>query len=148
EHFRALGMTAPYRYFNAGVLLIDVAGWNREAIGERALDFVRDHPDLCQLIDEDALNGVLDGNMLDISPVWNVHPSDVPGGMESFIEPVVLHHYGDDKPWRRYGYGKRLFPDRSAYRLYEDFIRATPWSDWLRGQWTARDLRANLEWEI
>jgi lipopolysaccharide biosynthesis glycosyltransferase len=148
-HLRALGMTEPYRYFNAGVLLIDVESWNRQAIGERALAFVRENPELCRLADEDSLNAVLDGDVLDLSPVWNVHPSYVPRGRRgAFLDPVILHHFGDDKPWRRYGYRKRLFPDRSAYRAYEAFLKTTPWPGWLGEQWKARDLLANVQWEI
>jgi lipopolysaccharide biosynthesis glycosyltransferase len=47
EHFRALGMTPPYRFFNTGVLLIDVGKWNREGLGNRTLNFIRQNPDLC-----------------------------------------------------------------------------------------------------
>lgn len=40
----------------------------------------------------------------------------------------------------RFKKGKGLFQDIEAYRLYEDFVRDTPWSGWLRRQWTGRDL--------
>ncbi len=73
-HFGALGMTAPYRYFNTGVVLIDVAKWLREDLGNRALDFIRQHPELCVLPDEDALNAVLDGRFAELSPIWNARP--------------------------------------------------------------------------
>src|SRR5690606_29239989 len=74
RHFGALGMTPPYRYFNAGVLLIDVVTWNRRGIGELALSFIRENPELCELPDEDALNAVLDGDFMELSPVWNIEP--------------------------------------------------------------------------
>lgn len=149
DHFRALGMSVPYRYFNAGVLLIDVAKWNSEGLGERALSFVRANPDLCVLPDEDALNALLDGNFLQLSPIWNMNPSSASSlTVQDAALPVILHYSGNDKPWRRYGYRKRLFPDRSAYRLYEAFLKDTPWPGWLGEQWTGKDLRANVEWEI
>lgn len=149
DHFQALGMSIPYRYFNSGVLLIDVAKWNDEEVGERALSFVRANPDLCILVDEDALNAVLDGNFLELSPIWNMDPLSATSRIvRDAVFPVIIHHYGEDKPWRRYGYRKRLFPDRSAYRLYQAFLKDTPWPGWLREQWTGKDLRANVEWEI
>lgn len=147
-HFKALGMSEPYRFFNSGVLYIDAAKWNRADLEERALAFIRDNPDLCALPDEDALNAVLDGAIAELTPIWNMRPR--PGGriVDILADPVIFHHAGPDKPWRRYGYRKRLFPDRSAYRLYEAFLKDTPWPDWLDSQWSARDLWASVAWEI
>jgi lipopolysaccharide biosynthesis glycosyltransferase len=149
DHFKALGMSEPYRFFNSGVLYIDVAKWNRARLGERALAFIRQNPDLCFLPDEHALNAVLDGNIAELTPIWNMPPStrERPWADDPPC-PVIVHHAGHDKPWRRYGFRKRLFPDRSAYRLYEAFLRDTPWSDWLDRQWGARDFWASLAWEM
>ena len=138
-HMQALGMTPPYRYFNSGVMLISVDSWNRERLTHRTLGFIRKHADICFLPDEDALNGVLDGDVLELSPIWNARPrSRLSYSMEA--QPVIVHYDGPLKPWIRFKKGKSLFQDLDAYRLYEDFIRDTPWSDWLRRQWTARDL--------
>jgi lipopolysaccharide biosynthesis glycosyltransferase len=146
-HFGALGMTAPYHYFNTGVVLIDVAKWIREDLGNRALDFIRQHVELCVLPDEDALNAILDGRFAELSPIWNIGTgSGLP--IVQKIAPVIVHHSGPDKPWRRYGYRKRLFPDRTAYRLYEAFLADTPWPGWLDEQWTGRDLYGSIVWEI
>ena len=147
-HFGALGMTAPYHYFNTGVVLIDVAKWLREDLGNRALDFIRQHPELCVLPDEDALNAILDGRFAELSPIWNARAtsSGLPTVQE--IAPVIVHYSGPDKPWRRYGYRKRLFPDRTAYRLYQAFLADTPWPGWLDEQWTGRDLCGSIVWEI
>ncbi len=148
-HFQALGMTAPYRFFNSGVLYIDVDKWNRAELGDRALAFIRRYPELCMLPDEHALNAILDGDIAELSPIWNMAPLGrrEPEAHE-MARPVIVHHAGEDKPWKRYGYRKRLFPDRTAYRQYEAFIRTTPWPTWLDDQWTARDLRANIGWEF
>ena len=148
EHFRALGMTAPYRYFNTGVFLIDVEKWNREDLGARALTFIRQHSEICFLPDEDGLNGVLDGHITELSPIWNMRPLRSGYRPNRAFRPVIVHHAGEDKPWRRYGYGKRLFPDRTAYRLYESFLADTPWAGWLDEQWNKRDLYKSCVWEV
>ena len=149
EHFRALGMTEPYRYFNSGVLYIDVAKWSRARLGEHALDYIRENPELCALPDEDALNAILDGKLAELAPIWNARPPDKRRRTaQAFGSSVIVHYAGPDKPWRRYGYRKRLFPDRSAYRLYEAFLKDTPWPDWLDQQWSAKDLLGSIRWEI
>jgi lipopolysaccharide biosynthesis glycosyltransferase len=148
EHAARLGMTEPYRFINTGVLLIDVAKWNREAVGPRALDFIRRHAELCSLPDEHGLNAVLDGRQAEISPLWNMRPSvwTNPAVRET-AEPVIIHYIGIDKPWKKYGYGKRIARDRPALRLYRDFVRDTPWQAWLDAQWTSRDFCKNLLYE-
>lgn len=149
DHFRALGMTTPYRFFNSGVLLIDVEKWNREDLGNRAVDFIRRNPDLCFLPDEHGLNGVLDGRLAELSPIWNMRPArHYTENIQEIVRPVIVHHTGGDKPWRRYGYRKRLFPDRTAYRLYESFLKETPWPGWLDEQWSGRDLYKTIIWEV
>lgn len=149
DHFHNLGMTKPYRFFNSGVLYIDVARWNREDLGNRALEFIRQNPDLCFLPDEHALNAVLDGNIAELSPIWNMRPPPRwRKGKLNIARPVIIHHAGEPKPWRRFCYGKGLFPDLGAYRLYEDFLRDSPWPKWLSEQWGWRDFYLNIRGEI
>jgi len=149
DQFHALGMTKPYRFFNTGVLYIDVERWNRENLGARALDFIRQNPDLCFLPDEHGLNAVLDGNIAELSPIWNARPPQ--RWRRKALEiarPVIIHYTGKHKPWRPFGYQKRLFSNRSAYRLYKDFIKESPWPVWLGEQWGWRDFYLNIRWEI
>jgi lipopolysaccharide biosynthesis glycosyltransferase len=141
-HFAALGMSEPYWYFNTGVLLIDVPAWNRLDLTARTLDFVRRNPELCLLPDEDGLNATLDGNFSPISPIWNMAPRRLwMMRLHDVVEPVIVHYSGEDKPWRRFGTGKTLFPDGQASGLYRSFINQSPFPDWLRTQWTWHDLR-------
>jgi lipopolysaccharide biosynthesis glycosyltransferase len=148
-HFDRLKMTRPVRYCNAGVMLIDVARWRAENLAARCFDFIREDPERCRLIDEDALNGVLDGRFASLSPVWNMMPPR--RWMTAFshiIEPGIVHYAGHDKPWKRFGHDKPLFPDRTAYRLYRDFLRESPWPDWLDRQWILDDLSQNIASEM
>jgi lipopolysaccharide biosynthesis glycosyltransferase len=133
-HFEALGMTPPYRYFNTGVMVIDTERWAAEKLGDRTLAFLRKNSEICLLPDEDALNGVIDGQLLEISPVWNLRIEQVPS---TRYLPVIIHYAGPDKPWRRFD---RLFAFRDGYRLYEEFIAQTPWPGWLRSIWTMEDV--------
>jgi lipopolysaccharide biosynthesis glycosyltransferase len=123
NHFAELGMTPPYRYFNTGVMLIDTQTWCAQQVGERAIAFMEANPELCHLADEDALNAVLDGDVLDISTTWNTRP-------ETFVRgkamPMIMHYAGPIKPWKRFRKFKRIFQYRDAYRLYEDFFETHP----------------------
>ena len=148
-HFSALGMTKPYRYFNSGVLLIDLALWNAETLTDRLLDFVRRNPHLCRLPDEDALNAVLDGRIAELSPIWNFRSWErtLPR-IGRRVAPVIVHYDGPEKPWRRFSARRRLFSLEGPYRRYRRFAAGTPWLDWLERQWSARDLYANVLFEL
>jgi lipopolysaccharide biosynthesis glycosyltransferase len=149
EHFRALGMTEPYRYINSGVLLIDVNKWNQSEVGTRARDFIQRNPSICMLPDEDSLNAVLDGRQAELSPLWNMQANaGWDRELRDIAEPIIIHYHGLNKPWKRFGHGKRLFEHRKAYRLYKNFVSKTPWSTWLADQWTTRDLWDNLVFEL
>jgi lipopolysaccharide biosynthesis glycosyltransferase len=148
-HYRALGMTSPYRFFNTGVLYIDVEKWNQADIAERTLSFIRQNAELCFLPDEHGLNGVIDGRLTELSPIWNARPLVAQRGVRwALFEPVIVHHAGHDKPWHRFGYGKRLFPDLEAYRMYEAFLAETPWPGWLQEHRTRHDIWLSFVWEM
>lgn len=140
-HFEELGMTRPFRYFNSGVMLIDVANWTRENVGRRTLDFIAANKDLCELPDEDGLNAVLNGRFANLSPIWNMNPRRGPFmPLHARHQSAIVHYSGPDKPWKRFGAGKPLFPDMQAYRLYEAFLADSPWPRWLAAQWTWQDI--------
>ena len=147
-HFQKLGMTPPYRFFNSGVMLIDPDNWTKERISERAIAFLKQNPDLCHLPDEDALNAVVDGRLHELSPIWNTRADQPERLQHSCLMPVIIHYAGVNKPWRRFGEFKRLFEHRTAYRLYAEFIRDTPWPSWLGAQWTHVDLIGSLRHEV
>lgn len=134
-HFRALGMTEPYRFFNTGVLLIDVCKWNQEELGSRTLHFYRQNSALCTLPDEHALNALLDGRMTEVSPVWNMRiKAWSHEAVRDHVRPVIVHYDGPLKPWLCFDDGALLF--QQAYRSYEAFLAETEWADWLRDQRT------------
>ena len=70
EQFRRLGITgAPY--FNAGMLLIDVARWNERELMGACVEFGRRHREKMIRHDQNLLNGTLQGDWAELSPVWN-----------------------------------------------------------------------------
>lgn len=140
-HFTELGMSRPFRYFNSGVMLIDVANWRREDLTRITLNFISKNRDLCLLPDEDGLNAVLDGRFASLSPIWNMAPRRQPFmPIHRQQSSAVIHYSGHDKPWMRFGRDKPLLPDMQAYRLYQSFLPGSPWPRWLGAQWTVIDL--------
>ncbi len=68
--WRALGLDPSAPYFNAGVLVVDVARWRDGEIGSRAMELLRDHK--FAYSDQCALNAVADGSFGTIETRFNV----------------------------------------------------------------------------
>jgi len=123
EQLARLGVKGEH-YFNAGVLLIDLEGWRRDRIGERAFDFCqRARPKMIAPMkygwffhDQDALNTLLAGRVRSLPTHWNSWASRMKG-----YEKAVIHLITGPKPWHAdYAgmFGERFFAylDRTAYR--------------------------------
>ena len=65
------------RYFNAGVLLIDLQRWRDEGISAQALAYLQAHPDT-PFTDQDALNVACDGRWLALDARWNFLQHRIP----------------------------------------------------------------------
>jgi lipopolysaccharide biosynthesis glycosyltransferase len=59
------------KYFNSGVMIINLDYWREYKIAERAFHFILEHPDRLYLIGQDDLNHVLNGNYFALKPKWN-----------------------------------------------------------------------------
>jgi lipopolysaccharide biosynthesis glycosyltransferase len=125
------------RYFNAGLLVIDMAAWRRERIGESALDVAITCKDLLLFHDQDALNVVMEGRWKALHPRWNFH--EIPQLMRPwevrpysrrerkriFFSPDVVHFISGEKPWsptRTFSYYAPLF---------YDYLSRTRWAGWM-----------------
>lgn len=115
-YLQALGV-APDRYFNAGVLLAERAGFR--AIGQAAREFFLRNPALCRCQDQSALNAVASGLRGELSLAWNYQTEFmVTADPRSWgVTPNIWHFTGFPKPWQA-----RVFPWAedgfgAAYRL-------------------------------
>ena len=62
----AVGLQAGMRYFNAGLLLIDLAEWRARKMGERCMSFIDGHGGNVVHHDQGVLNGVLMGDYVNL----------------------------------------------------------------------------------
>ena len=118
--WQELGLPAVASYFNAGVMIIDLALWRRDRVGLRALDYVRTHRDRVCFLDQEGLNAVLAGLWGELDPRWN-HNVSIPGAStRAGRDPWIVHYAGNLKPWRQ---GVRKPSDG----LYFHYLDQTPW---------------------
>ncbi|SMY07222.1 glycosyltransferase family 8 protein [Flavimaricola marinus] len=109
--FKTVGLSnAPY--FNSGVLLVDVAEWQRQDILSRAVAIGRDHALMRH--DQTLLNIVLHQNWAELSPVWNWQYSAQARLFEPMMDAHIIHFIGSRKPWKD---PEGELPPRFAARL-------------------------------
>lgn len=105
------------RYFNAGVLLIDLDKWRSEQIPQRALEYLDRFPK-SPFSDQDALNVACDGKWRELGGEWNFQcaPLQSIASIPAEQRPAIIHFVTGLKPWKP----GSLSPNASYY----DAVRA------------------------
>lgn len=119
-------------YFNAGMLLIDVAQWRAADIIGRMEQALKDGVMARIYYDQDFLNLVFNRNWLQLPWRWNtIDARHVHEG----LDPAILHYTGENKPWgvlsgmlRSVAFG-RLYRHVMTNELFYRFARHR-WKRW------------------
>lgn len=116
--FRALGWPAA-PYFNAGVVMIDTEAWAEQDLTARCAAFARTY--LAGLgRDQALLNGVLRGDVAEISPLWNWQFTWASAHLSAMADPCMIHFIGPEKPWLPRSAGIVPMRWRAAYAHLPD----------------------------
>ena len=140
QNYRELGIPADAKYFNSGVLVLNLERWRKMGLSGRILQYIAEHPEYTLMEDQDGLNAVLfaDWGELDFRWNWQVVPN-----MKSAIhagcwglgltEKSIVHFVTSAKPW--------LPGSQSAERtLFYHYLDMTVWRGWR--------VPVLLEWKV
>lgn len=130
DRYERLCYPEVHSYFNAGVLLIDLAAWRRVGMAGRLAGYYAQHERQIVFNDQDVLNGELHASWLKLPVEWNVQDAfyrrrnSLPSGWaiahaDALRSPAILH-YTNRKPWN---YDSQ-HPLRS---LWFEYVDRTPW---------------------
>jgi lipopolysaccharide biosynthesis glycosyltransferase len=128
----SLGFREDEPVYNAGVLLIDVQKWRAANLTPVLVSYIRENISNLRYHDQDALNGVLRGQILPLPYKWNFTPRHAdtdPHALgvsrREFMairhRPAIVHFTGI-KPWN---------PNSEPHYkgLYYHYRSLTPWHD-------------------
>ena len=138
---RELGMKDPHDYFQAGVLLMNLAELRRTVTPEEFLELSTQR--MWRWLDQDVLNKVVNGNYVRVHMRWNylmdwqhlrrTHivsnaPADVRAEYEeAATDPAIIHFAGpDNRPW--------LYVDADRADDFWRYAMRSPYLDEIRGQ--------------
>jgi lipopolysaccharide biosynthesis glycosyltransferase len=111
------------RYFNSGVLLMDLTKWRQQKLTQQLFQWLAQVGSTKILWgDQDALNGVLDGDFIELPKKYNciVINNTV---LKAAGEDVIVHYIDYVKPWHIYYY------DSDEKKLYWQYVKKSLWSD-------------------
>lgn len=105
------------KYFNAGVMLINLELWRRNNIYKKLLKVVENDELYFEFWDQDILNIVVDGDYFEMSNDLNHEiklNSTFNTSAINIEKSVFLHYSGKHKPWS----GRGLFHEKSHFYQY------------------------------
>lgn len=104
------------KYFNDGIMLIDIKEWEKEQITEKAFSYQGADPNRFLGQSQDIINMVVDGNAVFLQHRFNQYAGD------NLPENTVICHFlGRDKPWDMVLY--------DADKLWRHYLECSCWEN-------------------
>lgn len=97
EPFKRLNMSGN-KYFNAGVMLVNLMNWNKNNLTEKSKLYINELQNKAKYWDQDILNSLIDGNYLSLLPELNYRTSYIDQKTE-LDSQIFIHYSGKSKPW-------------------------------------------------
>lgn len=104
------------KYFNDGIMLIDINEWEKERITEKAFSYQGADPNKFLGQSQDIINMVVDGNAVFLEHRFNQYAGDnLPNNT------IICHFLGRDKPWDMVLY--------DADKLWRHYLELSFWDN-------------------
>lgn len=145
-NYQKLGISPDLKYFNAGVLVINLKKWRTDSISAKSLKYFKQNLEYVGWYDQGILNALFAGQWGELDPRWNYSPSSVYGYSSwkdsPFSEevynnlihdPYIIHYVSNKKPWTsRHTLLKEYF---------FEYVDMTAWYGWRLTIWRRFWLR-------
>lgn len=101
---KRLKMPSNYKYFNAGVVLLNAEKIRKFNKFDPVIDYLKANKNEILYLDQDALNAVLYDEWLEIDEKWNYHNTFILKKNNNRVHvlldnPAIIHYTGPVKPW-------------------------------------------------
>ncbi len=151
EHAR-LDIPFGAKYFNAGILLINLKKWREEKVSNQVLNFIDANAEKIIFWDQDALNAVLYNKWLALPLKWNQQSVffekeisntriDKTELREAIRNPSIIHFTGASKPWEYINF----HPFKYKYFQY---LKQTQWKTYTFRDKSLKNVLLKLVFKI
>lgn len=115
------------KYFNSGVMYIDIEKWNKRKVSEIAVELLCKNPEKYISWDQDVLNVILDGKVCFVDKKWDYfYNGDTKDTKKILPENVILIHFTGSKPWCKWTLHLPIV--RQFFHLY---MKKSPWDNFV-----------------
>jgi lipopolysaccharide biosynthesis glycosyltransferase len=135
DNKEALFMSSTSKYFNSGVMVVNVLKWREINLSEKVISFVNENPERVDYIEQCGLNSIINGRWLELPPKYNQQSSffekvdnvfcfKSSEFIEAKINPCIIHYTGSSKPWHlcnKHPYKKTYWKYRNK-TFYESIV--------------------------
>lgn len=114
-NYKELGLNPSSKYFNTGLLVMNLTEWRNEQITVKVLNCVAENKEYAKLPDQYALNVVLYNRWLELDKTWNTFSN-------SEDDKANIIHFAHRKPiYKSYQYGS------SHKNIFFHYLNMTKW---------------------
>jgi lipopolysaccharide biosynthesis glycosyltransferase len=129
SNYEQLGIEPDNKYFNAGLMIIDIKKWQEANITDKVIDCIFDNSSLAQFQDQYGLNAVLAKEWYELDPLWNRF------AYSEEKRPFLIHFTGRKPIYKSYEYNEN-------YRsIFFDYLNQTEWKNFTPINETKRYLK-------
>jgi lipopolysaccharide biosynthesis glycosyltransferase len=133
--YKELGIPSDAKYFNAGVLVLDLEKWRTHNISAKILEYLVKDREYLKSADQDGMNAILAGQWGELDPRWNQIPSifsfsswaESPFSEDVYNDvihnPGIIHFATVAKPWN-------TFENHPFRYLFFHYLDMTDWAGW------------------
>lgn len=124
-----IGFPHGKKYFNAGVIVCDVAKWKEKNYTEAVINSLNELGGMAAWLDQDGLNVTVCNDWLPLHKKWNTQSHDIMvaqnagiKNIKEYLAPSIIHFTGNLKPWN--------FKSSNPYK--DDYYRILRHTDFLK----------------
>jgi lipopolysaccharide biosynthesis glycosyltransferase len=111
------------KYFNSGVMLINLKKWKDDNLLEKSIEFAKQYNKYLLRADQDILNCIYKDSWKELPEEYNLDLKRKKNS-KSLVKNAIILHYSDRiKPWHYLFYG-----DSKDYYWY--YLKQSPWKDY------------------
>jgi lipopolysaccharide biosynthesis glycosyltransferase len=144
------GIEPNAKYFNSGVMVINIAKWRTDKIFASAIECLNLNREYIRFADQDVLNILFSSKWGELHPRWNVtartyeyssweetpYSEDLYNNLIS-EKPHIIHFVSGEKPWN--------FQDVPLKEHFFQYVDLTAWSGWRFNFWRKNKLKIDYK---
>jgi lipopolysaccharide biosynthesis glycosyltransferase len=136
---KRLGLPPGSKYFNAGILVIDLEKWRNDDTSAKLMQYSQANKDNIQWPSQDPLNAIACGQWKELPIEYNYYHGFLERGNPSYLhaEPVIVHYSGLVKPWHYKG-------SHPYKKLYWSYLRQTPYKFYIPHDFTTFNIISSM----